>query len=180
MTLLIYIFSIVAIVVVLGAGTLVAVDLALEKYNERRTQREAAVAAVAVTPVPVPPPAPVAVEVMPEVVAHIDAEEADEMISDALAMETACYEYGAGTGKEGIINLGDIDKAFNANDVITLAVLKERGMIPRKAGRMKILADGVLTKPFTVRSEKYSVQAIKMIELTGGTVIILKDDPAGV
>ena len=40
---------------------------------------------------------------------------------------------------------------------------------------MKILADGMLNKPLIIKSESYSIQAIKMIELTGGTVIILKD-----
>ena len=58
---------------------------------------------------------------------------------------------------------------------MTLAVLKQKGLINKKAGRMKVLADGELTKPLAVKSESYSVQAIKMIELTGGTVIILKD-----
>jgi ribosomal protein L18E len=40
---------------------------------------------------------------------------------------------------------------------------------------MKVLADGILNKPLTIKSESYSIQAIKMIELTGGTVIILRD-----
>ena len=44
-------------------------------------------------------------------------------------------------------------------------------------GRVKILADGILNKPLTIKAESYSVQAIKMIELTGGTVIILIDEP---
>jgi ribosomal protein L15 len=47
--------------------------------------------------------------------------------------------------------------------------------MPKKVGRMKVLADGELNKPLIVKAEDYSVQAIKMIELTGGTVIILKD-----
>ena len=68
-----------------------------------------------------------------------------------------------------------VDDNFNAHDVITLAVLKEKGLISSKVGRMKVLADGMLNKPLTIKSESYSIQAIKMIELTGGTVIILKD-----
>ena len=112
---------------------------------------------------------------MPEIVEHIDAEEADAMISDSLAMKTANYESGAGHGQQGIINIGVLDANFNAHDVITLTVLKEKGLMPKKVGRMKILADGVLNKPLIIKSESYSIQAIKMIELTGGTVIILKD-----
>jgi ribosomal protein L15 len=114
-------------------------------------------------------------EIMPQIVEHIDADEADAMISDNLAMKTANYESGAGRGPQAIINIGVLDQNFEANDVVTIEILKEKGLISSKAGRMKVLADGVLKKPLTVRSENYSIQAIKMIELTGGTVVILKD-----
>ena len=115
------------------------------------------------------------VEEMPEIVEHIDAEEADAMISDSLAMKNANYESGAGHGQQCIINIGVLDARFEANDVVTLGVLKERGLVSKKAGRMKVLADGELNKPLVIKAESYSIQAIKMIELTGGTVIILKD-----
>ena len=125
---------------------------------------------------PIPEVVPVIVpEVMPEVVEHIDAVEADEMISDDFAMENANYEEGAGVGRQGIINIGMLDENFEAGDTITLAILKERGLMPRKVGRMKVLADGILNKPLIIKSESYSIEAIKMIELTGGKVIILKD-----
>ena len=112
---------------------------------------------------------------MPEIVEHIDAVEADAMISDSLAMKTANYEHGAGHGKQGIINIGVLNECFEAGDVITLAILKEKGYVSKSVGRLKVLADGVLEKPLTIKSESYSIQAIKMIELTGGTVIILRD-----
>lgn len=123
-------------------------------------------------PEPEPEPEPV---VMPEIVEHIDAEEADAMITDTMAMEAANYESGAGHGRWGIINIGLIDDYFEAHDVVTLAALREKGLVPKGIGRLKILADGELNKPLTIKSENYSVQAIKMIELTGGTVIILKN-----
>jgi ribosomal protein L15 len=77
--------------------------------------------------------------------------------------------------QQGIINIGVLNEKFNANDVITLSLLKEKGLMSSKVRRMKVLADGMLTKPLVIKSESYSIQAIKMIELTGGTVIILKD-----
>ena len=74
------------------------------------------------------------------------------------------------------LQAGDLSITLKrAHDVITLAVLKEKGLISSKVGRMKVLADGMLNKPLTIKSESYSIQAIKMIELTGGTVIILRD-----
>jgi large subunit ribosomal protein L15 len=112
---------------------------------------------------------------LPEIVGHIDAEEADTMISDDLAMQHTRHEEGAGQGKQDIINIGVIDRHFEAGETVTLQALKDKGLMPKKVGRMKVLADGELNKPLIVKAEDYSVQAIKMIELTGGTVIILKD-----
>ena len=97
------------------------------------------------------------------------------MISDELAMSSVRYESPAGHGQRGIINIGVLDQNFEANDVITLSLLKERGLMSKRCGRVKILAHGTLNKPLTIKAESYSIQAIKMIELTGGKVVILKD-----
>lgn len=172
MNVFVIIFMIVATVFALASLGYVAVDVVLEVVNKKeepKEEKKEEPAAVAPAVVEAP------TEVMPEVVEHIDAEEADAMISDSLAMKTANYESGAGHGQHGIINIGVLDQNFEANEVITLAILKEKGLISKKVGRLKVLADGVLNKPFTIKSESYSIQAIKMIELTGGTVIILKD-----
>ena len=172
MDVFVIIFMIVATIFALGSLGYVAVDVILEMRNkeEPKEEKKEEPVVVAAPTVDAAPP-----EVMPEIVEHIDAEEADAMISDSLAMKTANYESGAGHGQQGIINIGVLDANFNAHDVITLTVLKEKGLMPKKVGRMKILADGVLNKPLIIKSESYSIQAIKMIELTGGTVIILKD-----
>ena len=178
MSVLITIFMIVAAIFAFATLGYVAVDVVLEVRKSRRTRVKVIVEppvveeeVIVVAPAAEEP----VVEVMPEIVEHIDAEEADAMISDALALETARYESGAGHGVQGIINIGVLDRNFETNDVITLAVLKEKGLVSKKVGRLKILADGILNKPLTVKSESYSIQAIKMIELTGGKVIILKD-----
>lgn len=172
MNIFVIIFMIVATVFAIATLGYVAVDVVLEIRNKEEPKEEKKEEPVVVA-APVVEEAPP--EVMPEIVEHIDAEEADAMISDSLAMKTANYESGAGHGQQGIINIGVLDENFNANDVITLAVLKEKGLMSEKVGRMKVLADGMLNKPLTIKSESYSIQAIKMIELTGGTVIILKD-----
>lgn len=172
MSVFVIIFMIVATVFALATLGYVVVDVILEMGNKEESKEEKKEEPVVVA-APIVDAAPL--EVMPEVVEHIDAEEADKMISDRLAMSTVCYESPAGHGQQDVINIGVLDDNFSANDIITLAVLKERGLISKKADRMKVLADGVLNKPLTVKSESYSIQAIKMIELTGGTVIILKD-----
>ena len=191
---IVIIFMVVATIFALASLLYVVVDLIVEIIL-RILQRKKAAMVVVAAPVaeeepeeeeepvveevpvePIPEVVPVIVpEVMPEVVEHIDAVEADEMISDDFAMENANYEEGAGVGRQGIINIGMLDENFEAGDTITLAILKERGLMPRKVGRMKVLADGILNKPLIIKSESYSIEAIKMIELTGGKVIILKD-----
>ena len=162
---------VIASIFAIGTLGYVTVDTVLEIRNKDKPEEEKKEEPVVVA-APIVDAAP---EVMPEFVEHIDAEEADAMISDSLAMKTANYESGAGHGQQGIINIGVLDDNFNAHDVITLSVLKEKGLISSKVGRMKVLADGMLNKPLTIKSESYSIQAIKMIELTGGTVIILRD-----
>ena len=171
MNIFIIIFMVIASIFAIGTLGYVTVDIVLEIRNKDKPEEEKMEEPVVVA-APIVDAAP---EVMPEFVEHIDAEEADAMISDSLAMKTANYESGAGHGQQGIINIGVLDANFNAHDVITLAVLKEKGLMSKKVGRMKVLADGMLNKPLTIKSESYSIQAIKMIELTGGTVIILKD-----
>lgn len=171
MNIFIIIFMVIASIFAIGTLGYVTVDIVLEIRNKDKPEEEKKEEPVVVA-APIVDAAP---EVMPEFVEHIDAEEADAMISDSLAMKTANYESGAGHGQRGIINIGVLDDNFNAHDVITLAVLKEKGLISSKVGRMKVLADGMLNKPLTIKSESYSIQAIKMIEVTGGTVIILRD-----
>ena len=168
------IFLIVATIFAIATLIYVVIDLLLDRKKPEPEPKPEPAPEPVVEEVPVPVVVPV-VEVMPEIVEQIVAEEADEMISDELALKTANYEEGAGQGKQGIINIGVLDQHFNANDVITLAELKKRKLISPKVGKMKILADGVLTKPLITKAESYSIQAIKMIELTGGTVIILKE-----
>ena len=168
------IFMIVATIFALVSLVFVAWDI----ISDRRQQEEPVEEPVeempplVVLPVVEPEPEP---EVMPEIVDHIDAEEADAMISDDLAMKGVRYESPAGQGEQGIINIGVIDAMFEADAVVTLEALKEKNLLTKKTGRLKVLAAGMLNKPLTIKAENYSVQAIKMIELTGGTVIILKD-----
>ena len=169
----------IATALAVGLVGYVVIDITVQLIKSEKAALAAEAPVANVEPVVIlPEPEAVAeptVEVEPEIVEHIDAQEADSMLSDKAAMLKANYEKGAGHGKQGIINIGVIDANFDADDVITLASLKQKGLVPKSIGRIKILADGILNKPLTIKAESYSVQAIKMIELTGGTVIILKD-----
>lgn len=172
MRILYIIFLIVATVFALGSIAYVILEIIFPKKPEREPEPEPTPEPIP-EPIPEPEPIPVPI-VIPEIVDHIDAIEADEMLADSAAMELADFEEGGCDGKQGIINIGVISMVFEPGAVVTIAVLKELGLIHKKVQRIKILADGVLDKPLTVKAESYSVQAIKMIELTGGKVIILR------
>ena len=171
MKVLLIIFMIISSLTSIGTMSFVVYDV----IEERRARKRAPIVPIPV-PCPAPVPQPIAEEPMeiPEV-ESIDAEEADKLLDDTVAMKATKTEKGAGSGPKTLINIGVIDRHFAAGETVTLATLKAKGCIPKKAGRIKILADGVLTKPLTVKAESFSIQAIKMIELTGGTVIILTD-----
>ena len=173
----IVIFLIIADILAIFSIVYVILDLIFGRRKKEEHEEQEMIVVPVVTPVVAPEPEPEVVPVVIPIVDHVDAEEADELISDEVAMETVKYEWPAGKGKQGIINIGDLDKLFEPDSVITLPLLKELGLMPKKVKRIKILADGVLTKPLTIKAENYSVQAIKMIELTGGTVIMLIDEP---
>ena len=67
------------------------------------------------------------------------------------------------------VNIDDICANFEDGEVVTLEALKERRLVSKSAGRVKVLANGVMTKRLTVEADKFSLQAVKMITLAGGT-----------
>ena len=74
------------------------------------------------------------------------------------------------TGKKGVINVSVLDQNFNDGDTITIEILKERELIAKNIEQVKVLAAGTLTKKLNVELQDYSIEAVKMIVLTGGSV----------
>jgi len=75
--------------------------------------------------------------------------------------------------KPEIVNISALEAAFAAGDVITPAVLLERGLVraTRKVTpSVKILGDGELTKKFTIQGCVVSASAKTKIESAGGSV----------
>lgn len=162
------IFLIIASLVAIGTIIYVIIDWLLDRRKKEEVEevREE-------VPEPIIIPEPVIVPEPIIILDEVDAIEADALISDDVAMQYVIRERGAGQGRKGEINLGVINEHFEAGEVITLALLQQRKLVSKKERRIKILADGILTKPFTIKAEAFSKEAIKMIELTGGTVIEL-------
>ena len=71
-----------------------------------------------------------------------------------------------------IVNLASLEE-FDAGAEVTPETLRARGLI-RHRGRVKVLADGDLTKALTVRAHAFSAAAREKIEKAGGNVETIK------
>jgi large subunit ribosomal protein L15 len=82
-----------------------------------------------------------------------------------------------------VVNLRDLEAAFKAEDVVTLEVLRQRGLIRDASGRrpVKLLGDGTLSKPLVVEVHRASAGARAAVEGAGGrlTVLTAPAAPAG-
>ena len=68
-----------------------------------------------------------------------------------------------------IVNVGELD-AFEANTVITPELLVEYGFIHKILSGVKILGEGEVTKPLTLKINKISKSAEEKIIANGGKV----------
>ncbi len=103
----------------------------------------------------------------------VTAEEVDEILADEVAASVVVEEHHNEKvrGKKCVINIDTLSRCYNANELVNLKTLKEKGLLPSNAGYVKVLARGTLNKPLTVEVNDYSIEAVKMILLTGGTVL---------
>ncbi|MEK6602232.1 MAG: 50S ribosomal protein L15 [Candidatus Binatota bacterium] len=66
-----------------------------------------------------------------------------------------------------IVNLGQLE-IFASGSEVTPEILMEHGLLRGKDERVKILGDGSLTKPLTVKAHGFSSKAKEKIEASGG------------
>jgi large subunit ribosomal protein L15 len=70
-----------------------------------------------------------------------------------------------------IISLRDLDRTFNAGDVVTRAALQEKGVIRRREELpIKLLCNGAISKKLTVQVDAWSKTAEQAIKKAGGVV----------
>ena len=103
---------------------------------------------------------------------EVSVAEADILLADdvaKLAMKHVTREH-TGT-KKTYINLDTICENFEDGAVVNLAALKEKKLVSSDIGRIKILARGHMSKQMTIEADDFSMQAIKMIVLTGGEAV---------
>jgi large subunit ribosomal protein L15 len=72
-----------------------------------------------------------------------------------------------------VVNLERLE-IFDAGSIITPDVLLKRGIIKKLKDGLKVLGDGALTKPLTVRAHKFSAKAQERITGIGGKAEVLE------
>jgi large subunit ribosomal protein L15 len=80
-----------------------------------------------------------------------------------------------------VVNLGDLETAFGADDVVDAGSLRARGLISDASGKrpIKLLAEGTLSKPLTIEVHRASAAARAAVEQAGGRLTVLQAAPAG-
>ncbi|MFQ5900388.1 MAG: 50S ribosomal protein L15 [Thermodesulfobacteriota bacterium] len=74
--------------------------------------------------------------------------------------------------KYSIVKVGDLS-LFKGSEVIDIQALRGRGLVRKKDSLVKILGDGMIGFPVTVRAHKFSISAQEKIETAGGKVEVI-------
>ncbi len=69
-----------------------------------------------------------------------------------------------------VVNVGDLEKAFDAGAKVDLDALKNAGLAPKRANYFKVLGFGDLSKAFTIDAHGVSAGAATKIEAAGGSI----------
>ncbi len=69
--------------------------------------------------------------------------------------------------KPAVVNVGRLN-VFEPGTVIDIELLKEKGLVRKRYRKVKILGEGKLDRPLTVRASAFSRSAAEAIESAGG------------
>ena len=73
--------------------------------------------------------------------------------------------------KPAIVNLGDIDRAFEAGASITPAALRTAALVRSTTDGVKVLGGGSVTKAYTLKGLRVSAAVKTKVEAAGGSVV---------
>jgi large subunit ribosomal protein L15 len=71
-----------------------------------------------------------------------------------------------------IVNLTDLEAKFVAGDEVNELTLREKGLVQGVADKVKVLANGTLTKALKIAVDAISAGAKTKVEQAGGSVIL--------
>jgi large subunit ribosomal protein L15 len=72
-----------------------------------------------------------------------------------------------------VVNVGQLDKAFNAGEEVTLEALAAKNLAKGRFDELKILGNGELTKKLKINAHQFSKSAVEKIEKAGCEMVVL-------
>ena len=75
------------------------------------------------------------------------------------------------------VNVGDLERRFDAGAEVTPETLKSTGLVRKLSIDVKVLGEGELTKKLAVSAHGFSKSAVAKIEAAGGSVTWLRGEP---
>jgi large subunit ribosomal protein L15 len=73
-----------------------------------------------------------------------------------------------------ILNLGTLNEKFETGSAVNRETLLSIGLIKTKKKKIKILANGELTKALNITADKFSAKAAEKIKIAGGKAELAK------
>lgn len=70
------------------------------------------------------------------------------------------------------INLGQIEKLYNAGETVSIETMQKRGLISGKSNGLKILGNGEITKKVVIEADAISDSAREKLQKAGVTVTL--------
>jgi cell division protein FtsL len=146
---------------------LIAIILLILSIINKRLKKAEPEPEPVIIPVPEPEPEPEPI-IVPVIIPEPEPEPVPVIIPDP-KKEGFC-------GKMAYINLDILNDHFESGDVITLSILKKKGLIHPKAKQMKVLARNgyKLDKAFIIETQGVSAEARNKVKEAGGVIIITK------
>ncbi len=77
-----------------------------------------------------------------------------------------------------VVNLDQLESVFEKDATVTVASLREHGLVSSRTSLVKILARGELTKALTVHAHKFSGRAAEKLAAAGGKAEAMPDGKA--
>ncbi len=74
-----------------------------------------------------------------------------------------------------VVNLDQLEAAFDAGAIVTVATLREHGLVGSRKALVKVLGRGELTKALTVHAHKFSGKAAEKVAAAGGRTEAIAD-----
>lgn len=78
------------------------------------------------------------------------------------------------------VDLAVLEASYEAGDEVTVASLREKRLLKGRFDRVKVLANGSLTKQLTVHAHGFSAGAKAQIEAAGGSAVRVTPAPKAV